>query len=367
MADAVWTDEELDQAIADQPEGPAFGEAARARALSTMLDAADGPGEPGAEEPTIAPRSGKRWLVAAAVVVPLVAGGAFAAQPLLSGGGTPAATAATALQRAATSVTDDAPPGPGQYQYVAEHSWDVSSGDTGTGKPLTALQHTVRQTWIPVERSREWLRRQQALDAKWLVGSDELVAAEGAVAGMLDPIGLLKEERGPCGDFPSFNGELGGTPDDGKPCGERVGSWHYPRPPFLASLPQDPQALYDALRVEADGNASTALNRAVWILQSPDTSRDLRAALYLALQRLPGLVVTEGAANLNGRVGVALGVEGEVTRDEMIVDPTTGRLIGRRSVLKEDGTGSWEGLRAGTVVESSAVDVAVVDRMGIEP
>jgi hypothetical protein len=364
VAERTWTDDELDQAIADQPEGAVFGEEARSRTLSMMLHALDVGEEPVVRGMATTSRSRKRWFVAAAVV-PLVAGGMFAVQPLLSDGDKPAA-AATVLQRAATAVSDDVRPGPGQYQYVTEHWWAMSSATTAAGQPLSAMMHSLTETWIPAVRSQEWLTRSTTLDVSWLVGNAELASAEGP-AGMVDPVGKQVESRGPCGDFPGRNGELGGTPDDGKPCDERVGGWWEPRPPFLASLPRDPQALYDVLRTDAGGDVRMMLDRAVTVLESSEAPRDLRASLYLALRQLPGLEVTEAAANLDGRKGVALGVPGGITSDEVIIDPTTGRFIGERSVLREDGTDVWQGLKAGTVIQYSAVGIDVVDRVGSEP
>ena len=61
---------------------------------------------------------------------------------------------------------------------------------------------------------------------------------------------------------------------------------------------------------------------------------------------IPGVTVTEGQANLDGRTGVAIGrlEEGPAkTRQELIIDPETGLLIGERSVL----TQAQEGISGG--------------------
>ncbi|MGZ3146109.1 CU044_5270 family protein [Lentzea chajnantorensis] len=353
MTEKMWTDDELDQAIADQPAGPAFSAAARERALARMLAAE-------------APRPGrKRWLVAAAAVT-LVVGALVAVPPLWSDDSGPAASAAETLRRAAAATTAHTAPSEGQYRYVAKHSWDLGSATTRTGKPLSALIHTLVEVWVPADRTGEWLERRSTLGSRWLVGSDELVAAEGD-GGLFAGNPPVQERRGPCGDYPDVNEELGGDPDWGKPCTERAGSWYRPNPRFLTSLPTAPQALYDRLWADARNDAANALSHAATVLAAPDASPELRSALYQALQHLPDLRVTEETANLDGKAGTALGLARADAREDIIIDPATGRYIGTRWVLLRPGTGAWEGLEPGTEVSSSAVDFAVVDRAGDAP
>lgn len=91
----------------------------------------------------------------------------------------------------------------------------------------------------------------------------------------------------------------------------------------------------------------------------------VRAVLYQALALLPDLTVTQREANLAGRVGVALGVDDPSypTRDDIIVDPTTGRYIGERTVQLR----AEDGVRAGMVTEFSAVTTVVAQRLGARP
>ncbi len=280
----------------------------------------------------------------------------------------PAASAAESLELAARSAlkSPDEPLADGEYRYLARHSWDMGSAKTTTGKPLGALVHDVQQTWIPKQRSGEWLQRSSTLDWRWVLGSEELAKAEGD-NGLLDSLKrTTQDRRGPCGDWPDFH-VLGGTPDDGKPCDERRGSWYTPAPPFLASLPLDPDALYGELWSAAKADAPQALSLAVSVLSTPEAPPALRAALYQALIRLPGLKTTENAANLAGQTGVALGVTTEHLRDDIIIDPTTGRFIGNRMVLAKPGTDYYEGLPAGTAIEFSAFTSATVPAEGVEP
>jgi hypothetical protein len=354
MTENMWTEEELDRAIADQPAGPEFTAEARERAFARMLAAGE------------TPQTGrKRWLVAAAVVT-LVAGALVAVPALWSNDSGPAASAAETLRRAAAATTGRTRPSANQYQYVATHSWDLGSATTRTGKPLSVLFHNLDEVWIPADRSAEWLERRATLDRQWLVGSEELAKTEGD-GGLFAEDSSMKERRGPCGDYPEVNPDLGGDPDWGKPCAARVGSWVKPNPRFLSSLPTSPQVLYDRLWSDSRDDADTALSNAAAVLASPEASPELRSALYQALQNLPDLRVTEATANLNGQVGTALGLPGETTRNDIIIDPESGRYIGTRWVLLQPGTDMWEGLPAGTRISFSAVDLAVVDHAGDKP
>ncbi|MEU5697100.1 CU044_5270 family protein [Actinosynnema sp. NPDC020468] len=354
----LWTDGELDRALADQPAGPEFGAAARARAVARM------------DEAFAEPSSRRHRWVAAAAVVTLVVGGMFAVRALDH---PPAAGAAASLEQAAEGArkSPDDPLAAGEYHYLARHSWDLASGRTRAGAPLGVLVHEVRRTWIPGDRSAEWLERSSTVDWKWVLGSQEQAETEGD-DGLLGALHRTTGERkGPCGDFPGDNGELGGTPDDGTPCAERQGSWHDPAPPFLAALPLDPDALYSQLDSAAHGNAAEALSLSAGVLSAPDASPALRAALYRALIRLPTLEITENAADLDGRTGVALGVLDNPAaprlRFDIVVDPTTGRFIGNRTVLAGPGVDRYAGLPAGTAIEFSSFVTATVRAVGVEP
>lgn len=63
--------------------------------------------------------------------------------------------------------------------------------------------------------------------------------------------------------------------------------------------------------------------------------RRTRAALLDALSRVPGVTATGNVANLDGVTGVAIGRSEPVRagqRQEIIIDPNTGLVIGERTV-----------------------------------
>jgi hypothetical protein len=350
----MWTDSELDQALADQP-APAFSAEARARALAALRAAEAAP----------ARRNGKAWWLAAAAAA-VVATGVTAT--FLSGGPAPQASAAAvqSLQQAST-VVGDVQVGPGQYYYTATHDWDLGAAQTRTGKHLDAMLENVREVWIPANRSDEWLRRSGYTGRHtWIVGSDDLVKAEGD-GGLFEPA-KITEERGACGDW---NGrqmpQLGGSPDDGKPCDQRIGDFAAPTPAFIAKLPTDPAKLYDQLLAAAHGDKSTALKDAAGVLVSADADHAVRSTVYKALMLMPGLDVTDNAANVDGQRGVALGVSNGTLRQEIVLDPSTGRYIGDRLTLVVDGSDYWAGVKAGSVVEFNSVRIGVAEKIGVAP
>jgi hypothetical protein len=316
----MWTDSELDQALADQPAGPAFSPEARARAraLAALRSTDAAP----------AKRGGRAWRLAAAAAA-VVATGVSAA--FLTGGPAPQASAAAvqSLQQAST-VVGDVHVGPGQYYYTARHDWDLGAAQTRTGKHLDAMVENVDEVWIPANRSDEWLQRSGHTGRHtWIVGSDELVKAEGD-GGLFEPA-KLTEARGRCGDWGGRQTpELGGSPDDGKPCDQRIGDFYQPTPRFIAQLPTDPAKLYDRLLAAALGDKSTVLKEAAGVLMSADADHGVRSTVYKALMSMSGLDVTDNAANLDGQRGVALGVSDGTLRQEIVIDPGTGRFIGDR-------------------------------------
>jgi RNA polymerase sigma-70 factor (ECF subfamily) len=134
----------------------------------------------------------------------------------------------------------------------------------------------------------------------------------------------------------------------------------------VIDLPRDPEELlahiYDQTQgagVSRDGEAL------VWIadvLRSGLVPADLRAALFQAATGIPGVEVVDRRANLDGRVGVAVGRDeragGSHFRQELIFDEATGQVIGERQVaLEDDGTG----IEAGDAYDFTSVTTTVVD------
>ena len=129
-----------------------------------------------------------------------------------------------------------------------------------------------------------------------------------------------------------------------------------------SAMPRDPAALLQYLvdyRYQAGTSDENVFAHVVDLLRSGNVKSDLRAALYRALALMPAVVVTDEQATLDGRVGTAIGLHGDVgdTRQEIIIDPASGEYIGVRLVTV-DGFGE---IPPGTALEATAVSATVVN------
>ena len=73
------------------------------------------------------------------------------------------------------------------------------------------------------------------------------------------------------------------------------------------------------------------------------------------------------AVDLVGGAGTALERTDGTERQEIVLDPADGTFPGERVVLAQPGTGFWEGLPAGTIVQWTSVRSAAVERIGDLP
>lgn len=282
----------------------------------------------------------RRLAVSAAAVVALAAG---AVVWTAVDNGPVASAAAKQLNSAADRLAAaDEPLGPDQYRYVVSRSWNLDT-IVLRSTALHGLRSAKNETWIPADPSEECTQRStDAEDYRWLVGSDE----QARELGIDRTKPTINEHQFPCGDF-----------DDG--------SWQQPSTDFLASLPRDPEALYDRLVTDTEGHGADpdleVLVYAADVLRSNVVPTDLRAALYRALAMVPDLEITEEFANLDGHRGTAYGITRVGTRHDVIIDPATGQFIGERQVDLEGVTG----VPAGTVIGYSSVELpVVVDEVG---
>jgi hypothetical protein len=149
----------------------------------------------------------------------------------------------------------------------------------------------------------------------------------------------------------------------------------------LVRLPTDPTRLAAALtaRVRANPQLASA-NRArltmelfgtiSYLLEHYPLPPQLRAALYGVLTRLDGVKLIGNVTDLAGRraVSVAIDIVGRPLheRDELLLDPATGRLLGARSVLTRNVPG-WR-VPAGTVIDQRVfLEASVVDSRTTRP
>ena len=325
---------------------------------------------------TIAPRQRRpvrRWIAAAAAIAAVTVG----ALNFGGSGLTPAANAeAVAVLANAADVTVqtvDAPVGPGQYRYVKNKAsqWvGIELQRAGGSADCFFRYEETTETWIPADRDQDWLRRftrTDPLETKSCTMTELLHAPAFAMPPVPE-----RETRAKGGRFdysvrviPSGTDESGAirfTPLGGDQAAreESPVSIYHPTPEYLATFPRDPQKLFTKLRdlvcLSGDGCAVVAAEGMLGTGQVPG---DLRAAVYRALTRIPGMTVVDRQANLDGRVGIAIRIAGPGWFDDLIVDPKTGDYIGSRSNVKDSPGGS--------LLHSSAVTTGVADVIGAPP
>jgi hypothetical protein len=344
----VWTDDELDRALVGlfteltpQQRGLAGVREKLMHGMTGEVQPWRGTGETG--QRARRRRSLRRWVAAAAAIAVLAAGGVVAQTVLFP-------SAATAAQEALTSAADvaagaeDPVLAAGQYRYVATHAWWLMT--TGSEKEsFSFLNENLLEVWIPADPGGEWLqRRRETGNRKWVQGTE----AEARAAGALIEEVPWPEQRARGGEF------AGNAPEHG--------NWQFPKPEFLAGLPTDPELLYDRLR-EDSGGGRQALVYAADALRTGLVPAAVRANLLRALTHLPGLEVIDNAVDLDGHQGVALGISEDGERQDIILDPGTGEVIGERKASDS----MFAGIPKGTLVGYSSVTTAVVDHIGAKP
>lgn len=246
----------------------------------------------------------------------------------------------------------DRPLRPDQYTYVETHAWWM-----GTFRAHSHLtEHLLRQ-WIPARNDREWvLDRELTGKQEWLIGSAEQAADEGFDLRDIAPVGRFRAAHG---RFDAAEGGFCGPSRD-----VPRGNWQTPTREFFATLPREPEALHTRLAGENPGNWFGPFTAGVTALRTCLVPADLRAPLYLALARLPGVTAAQHVADVDGRQCLALVHDAGRTRTELLVSPENGQFAGERDTLRTD---SRCGLPAGTVISSTSVRTDVVDEPGASP
>jgi len=249
------------------------------------------------------------------------------------GGADRAAADTLAEAAAATIKTADPVVGPGQYLKISTLAVYSSSGETGT-----YLVHQDGQMYIPADRNDDWVWvRDPETVAKTFGPASEKQAAEDST--VTRPSGVIRAAKG---------GFYNGPPMD----------WG------LDALPRNPGQLLNYIyRVTAGQNVppdTAAVRFIADALRTGVVPADLRAALYRALAGIPGVSISDHDATLDGRTGVAFGRdEGNGLRQEIIIDPSIGLVIGEREIVLRSGGPA--GVPAGESIGWTSVTTSVVD------
>ncbi|MDQ4138492.1 MAG: CU044_5270 family protein [Actinomycetota bacterium] len=264
------------------------------------------------------------------------------------GGADPAA--AEVLHNAALSAINNSDPvlGPGQYILVdtaAVYGATVQVDDSD--QMVSYLTITNDQLYVPADRNGDWVWVRGLAKPYQTFGPESQKVADDSWAAVVAEHGADYQEllRAPKGAFYSY---------------ENIHS-----PDKLDALPRDPYLLLNHIYKVTLGQGSSPDGEAlVWIadtLRFGAVPADLRAALYKAAAMIPGVEITEEQANLNGATGIAIGrvEEANGIRQDIIIDPATGQLIGERQVLTRGDQQS--GYPAGTTIAWTAITTTVAN------
>lgn len=284
-------------------------------------------------------RRRRRWLTsaaAAAVLAALVAGDLVG---LAGWRGNATAEAAEVLNTAAeTAITSTDPVvKPGQYLRIrSTNVWSTEEWPED-GSKYQWLDTEKMDMYIPADRNEEWvwLRSGRAPTTFFDDKARKYVQEQGRQA----PPETLRAPKG------EFYGQPGGT-----------------LTADMSTFPRDPYRLLNHIYIRTLGAGQSVDGEALVfiadLLRTGLVPADLRAALYKAAAMIPGVTIMEGQANLDGRTGVAIGrTEGTLMRQEIIIDPKTGQVIGERQVLTQD----YGVMPAGTPISWTAVETSVSD------
>jgi RNA polymerase sigma-70 factor (ECF subfamily) len=284
----------------------------------------------------------RRTVFAAAVAAAIAA--ALAVTGVIVPGGPGHGESARAVEflniaAAATIKTSDPVVEPGQYLRISTDA-DYMTTVFGTSGPDTYyMAPTSGVLYIPADRSQQWVWERHDLPITTVFGT----AAQKA--------------RVPLGPRPHLDFETNGIfrADAGAFYGQPAQDYHF------ADQPRDPQALLAYFQKRYD-NAPNGANAEIWTqitdeLRTGQVPADLRAALYKTAALIPGIKYIGNDVTLDGRTGVAIGLENSHDREDIIVDPVTGLMIGERNVsLKAEF-----GIPAGTSSAWTSIMTTVVD------
>jgi hypothetical protein len=312
-------------------------------------------------------RRRRRFVLPAVVAAAVLAVSGIAVGVTVSGGGSARPStgvrvhreslAVAELDRAARLVADDATPvpGPGEYLYTETDSATlVALNSAGNLTPPDVTPSTM------VSQSASSAPNPNAPDAgatyrvwdethaqSWVGANDNGQASFTFSTSFFSP-----QDK-------SVWQAAGSPPVDvvaGAPSTASLSASGFPD---VTGLPTDPQALFRTLESGAYGpanNASAAFSAVGELLQDPkDTSPALRSALYQAAALIPGTEALGTIANQAGQQGQGIGLTQDGVRSELIVDPSSGQLLGTEDVALDPSDASEALIQSARVVPAGTV------------
>ncbi|WP_211882680.1 CU044_5270 family protein [Pseudarthrobacter albicanus] len=319
----------------------------------------DGPQTPVEDGPVVVSLSSRRprrfvrrTLLLSAAAAAVLAGVLVAADVLVPGaqpGATAQAAEVLSNAAAATIKTSDPVVKTGQYLKIDTKAVYSTGTVTPDGTQLAWLVRTGGQVYVPADRNGEWIwNREDRVPDTFFSAAAKAEATTRPKSLTNKNVSLAGIQRAPRGAFYG-NGQ---TVINGMPLDEGI-----------RTFPRDPKALLALIYERTKGAGPSPEEEA--LITIADTLRtgvipaDLRAALYKSAALIPGITVVDRQATLDGRTGVAIGMEGPDGggRTDIIIDPATGLLIGERNVTLK----ATADFPAGTATSWTSVATSVVD------
>ena len=302
---------------------------------------------------TVTPIRFRRRILFASAAAALLVGGIVVADVIRPGAPGATAEAAEVLNKAAAATirTSDPVVGPGQYLKIETTELTGSGAQAADGGEVNWQETTGGQVYVPADRAGEWIwNREPRVPLESSTDEAKALAAEIAARQKDHP----EEHPTMFGILSAPGGALYGNEPAviiGTPLKE------------AGSLPRDPHALLDLIYERTKGAGKSPESEAfVTIadgLRTGVVPADLRAALFQAAALIPGVTLTDKEATIDGRTGIAIGIPTAdgVARTDIIIDPTSGLVIGEQNVLLKD----FPGTPAGTVNTWTSVKTSVVN------
>ncbi|GAB3605367.1 hypothetical protein GCM10027413_07760 [Conyzicola nivalis] len=249
----------------------------------------------------------------------------------------PSAGASTMLREAA-KATDDPEVGDGQFLRLATSAsyLALTTVDGRVETTIGYLESQLREVYLPADETGRPVAQTTYVEPTVFFGDGAQEFAAREWSGQSDVVAVPVSQQA----------------DATRPVEDQ------------SAMPRDPAALLAYLtefRYQAGSSDENVFAHVVDLLRAGNVKSDLRAALYEALALMPSVVITEQQASLDGRVGTAIGLQGTEgdTRQEIIIDPTTGEYIGVRLVTIS-GFGE---IPPGTPLEYTALSTSVVNQV----
>jgi hypothetical protein len=272
--------------------------------------------------------------------------------------GAPTTAAAAALTRLALVAADRPASSPlptGEYAYTASvgvevvsqvHEQQPTAGTSGSSgavqQTFSVLAPVTRQVWIAADGSGRLL--QSYGTPSFLTSADRAAWVADGEPPVLQPSSNV--------DSLEAKGALAG--------------------PSLAGLPTDPARLLadiEARKVEDAPDGESYTFKIVGdLLRETNAPPALRAALYQAAAKIPGVALVGTVSDAVGRSGTAVAYTSNGVRDELIFDPTTSALLGEVTVVTDPSQLCRLDVSVGTVVgETSYVAAGVANSTSAVP